>query len=157
MGRVAQDLREYEQARKDYQQALEIQIEYNDRYSQAGTYHQLGIVAQELREYEQARKDYQQALEIKIEYNDRYSQASTYSQLGLLAEALDETEEAIANHFQDLTISMEYQDQRRLVFVLGNLKRIYQSHSSDQLLSAIGQAIGCSEVEVLQLFEDVTA
>jgi tetratricopeptide (TPR) repeat protein len=59
-------------------------IEFNDRYSQASTYHQLGIVAQELREYEQARAHYQQALDIKIEFNDRYSQADrTYHQLGI--------------------------------------------------------------------------
>ncbi len=79
---VALELREFEQARNDYQQALQIKIEFNDRYSQASTYHQLGMVAQELREFEQARNDYQQALQIKIEFNDRYSQASTYHQLG---------------------------------------------------------------------------
>ncbi|KAM3105392.1 tetratricopeptide repeat protein, partial [Phormidesmis sp. 146-33] len=51
-------MREYEQARSDYQQTLQIYVEYNDCYSQASTYHNLGIVAQELREYEQARSDY---------------------------------------------------------------------------------------------------
>jgi tetratricopeptide (TPR) repeat protein/type II secretory pathway predicted ATPase ExeA len=151
LGIVAQELREYDQARQDYQQALQIYIEFGDRYSQARTYHQLGMVAQELREYDQARQDYQQALQIYIEFGDRYSQASTYSQLGLLAEALDETEEAIANHLQDLTISMEYQDQRRLAFVLGNLKRIYQSHPSPQFLAQIADRLGCSEAEVLEM------
>jgi tetratricopeptide (TPR) repeat protein len=68
--KLAQELREFEQAQKDYQQALQIYIEFNDRYSQASTYHQLGIVAQELREFEQARNDYQQALQIFIEFGD---------------------------------------------------------------------------------------
>ncbi|MEH2300526.1 MAG: tetratricopeptide repeat protein, partial [Nostoc sp.] len=62
LGIVAQELREYDQARDYYQQALEINIEFADRYSSARTYHQLGIVAQELREYDQARDYYQQAL-----------------------------------------------------------------------------------------------
>ena len=53
------------------------------RYSQASTYHQLGIVAQALREYEQARAHFQQALDIQVEFGDRYSRAITYSQLGL--------------------------------------------------------------------------
>jgi hypothetical protein len=35
LGNVAQDLREYDQARDYYQQALEIKIEFGDRYSQA--------------------------------------------------------------------------------------------------------------------------
>ena len=155
LGSVAQELREYEQARKDYQQALEIQIEYNDRYSQASTYHNLGMVAQELREYEQARKDYQQALEINIEYNDRYSQASTYGQLGLLAEAEEKPEEAIQNLLKALEIFSEFGDNHSVTMVLQIISRLHQSHPSDQLLSAIGQAIGCSEAEVLQLFEQL--
>jgi hypothetical protein len=34
LGAVAQELREFEQARNDYQQALQIFIEFGDRYSQ---------------------------------------------------------------------------------------------------------------------------
>ncbi|TAF52208.1 MAG: CHAT domain-containing protein, partial [Oscillatoriales cyanobacterium] len=68
LGIVAQELREYEEARRNYQQALQIKIEFNDRYSQASTYHQLGIVAQKLRDYEEARRNYQQALQIFIEF-----------------------------------------------------------------------------------------
>ncbi|MHC5732133.1 MAG: tetratricopeptide repeat protein, partial [Nostoc sp.] len=39
LGRVAQELREYDQARDYYQQALEINIEFGDRYNCASTYH----------------------------------------------------------------------------------------------------------------------
>ena len=153
----------FEQARKDYQQALKIFIEFDDRYSQASTYHQLGIVAEELREYEQARKDYQQALEIQIEYNDRYSQAGTYHQLGSVAQNLREYEESGSNYLKALQLYVEYNDQHNLGIVFRSCKRLYQLHSSDQLLSAIGQAIpvpggfanGCSEAEVLQLFEQL--
>ena len=113
------------------------------------------MVAQELREYEQARKDYQQALEIQIEYNDRYSQAGTYGQLGLLAEAEEKPEEAIQHLLKALEVFSEFGDNHSMAITTLHLKRLYQSHSSDQLLSAIGQAIGCSEAEVLQLFEQL--
>ncbi|MGP1386848.1 MAG: tetratricopeptide repeat protein, partial [Thainema sp.] len=73
LGIVAQELREYEQARSHFQQALDLKIEFNDRYSQASTYHHLGIVAQELREYEQARSHYQKALETYTEYGDEHN------------------------------------------------------------------------------------
>ncbi|MEG3438506.1 CHAT domain-containing protein, partial [Pannus brasiliensis CCIBt3594] len=43
LGRVAQELREFEEARENYRQALAIKVEFGDRYSQASTYHQLGI------------------------------------------------------------------------------------------------------------------
>ena len=59
-----------------YQHALQISIEYKDRYGQASTYHQLGMVAQEQRQWEQAEAYYQQALQIYIEYQDRYAQAA---------------------------------------------------------------------------------
>ncbi|MBO1050994.1 tetratricopeptide repeat protein [Dolichospermum sp. UHCC 0352] len=63
-------MREYAQARDFYQLALSIFIEFGDRFSQARTYHNLGIVAQEMREYAQARDFYQLALAIKIEFGD---------------------------------------------------------------------------------------
>ncbi|MGF1570389.1 MAG: hypothetical protein ACFCVD_20335 [Nodosilinea sp.] len=34
---------------------MKLREDQHDRYSQAGTYHNLGIVAEELRQYEQAR------------------------------------------------------------------------------------------------------
>jgi Tfp pilus assembly protein PilF len=60
-----------------YQQALQISIEFGDRYSQVRTYHNLGAVAQALREFEQARNDYQQALQICIEFGDRVVEVIT--------------------------------------------------------------------------------
>jgi tetratricopeptide (TPR) repeat protein len=111
LGIVAQELREFEQAREYYQQALALFIESGDRYSQAITYHQLGIVAQQLREFEQAREYYQQALAIKIEFGDRYSQASTYHQLGIVAQVLGEFEQAREYYKQALAIKIEFGDR----------------------------------------------
>ena len=111
LGMVAQDLREYEEARKNYQQALAICVEFGDCYEQAGTHHELGIVAQELREYEEARKNYQQALAIYVEFGDRYSSANTYHQLGRVAEELREYEEARKNYQQALAIKVVFGDR----------------------------------------------
>ncbi|WP_103668168.1 tetratricopeptide repeat protein [Pseudanabaena sp. BC1403] len=111
LGAVAKDLREYGEARQNYQQALAIDIEFGDRYSQASTYHELGRLAQELREYGEARQNYQQALEIKIEFGDRYSQALTYHQLGILARELREYGEARQNYQQALAIFIEFGDR----------------------------------------------
>ncbi|MGP1371633.1 MAG: CHAT domain-containing protein, partial [Almyronema sp.] len=75
MGRVAEEQRNYPQAQQYYQQALDLFIEFGDRYEQAGTYHQMGSVAEEQRNYPQAQQYYQQALDLFIEFGDRYSQA----------------------------------------------------------------------------------
>ncbi|MBD2614558.1 tetratricopeptide repeat protein [Nostoc punctiforme FACHB-252] len=111
LGSVAQQLRQYDQARDYYQQALEIKIEFGDRYSCASTYHQLGRVAEELRQYDQARDYYQQALEIKIEFGDRYSCASTYHQLGRVAEELRQYDQARDYYQQALEIFIEFGDR----------------------------------------------
>ncbi len=70
LGMVAQEQRQWEQAKQYYQQTLQLSIEYNDHYTQARTYHQLGILAQKQRQWEQAEQYYQQAFQIYIEYND---------------------------------------------------------------------------------------
>ncbi len=84
MGTVAEELREWEQARSYYQQSLEICIEYGDRYSQASTLHCLGVVAQEFGELSQAKSYYLQALQIWAEFNDGYM-IQTYSLPSLVA------------------------------------------------------------------------
>ncbi|MFN4877457.1 MAG: tetratricopeptide repeat protein [Aphanizomenon sp.] len=111
LGRVAQEMREYAQARDFYQQALSIKIEFGDRFSQASTYHELGIVAQEMREYAQARDFYQQALSIYIEFGDRYEQAGTYHQLGYVAQEMREYAQARDFFQQALSIFIEFGDR----------------------------------------------
>ncbi len=127
LGNVAQELREWDEARNNYHQALAIYIEYSapgrgslqDRCSQASTYHNLGRVASELREWDEARNNYQQALAIYIEYGapgrgslrDRCSQASTYHNLGRVASELREWDEARNNYQQALAIYIEYGDR----------------------------------------------
>ena len=63
---MAQEQRQWEQAEQSYQQALQISIESNDRYSQASTYHQLGSVAEEQRQWDKAREYFLRALETYV-------------------------------------------------------------------------------------------
>ncbi|MEH2390449.1 MAG: tetratricopeptide repeat protein [Nostoc sp.] len=65
-------MREFEEARRNYQQALAIYIEFGDRYSQADTYHCLGALAEAEENYPEARVHLQTALEIYVEYKDEY-------------------------------------------------------------------------------------
>jgi tetratricopeptide (TPR) repeat protein len=70
---VAQELREYGQARKDYQQALQILIEFGDRYSQASTYGQLGLLAEAEEQPEEAIQNLLKASVIFSEFQDNHS------------------------------------------------------------------------------------
>ena len=110
LGRVAQKLREYEQARQYFQKALDIFVASGDTYSQASTLHQLGYMVQELREYDQAQQYYQQALDIYVASGDTYSQAITLHQLGYMVQELREYDQAQQYYQQALDIYVAYGD-----------------------------------------------
>src|SRR2546421_8498422 len=92
LGYVAQEQRQWEQAEQYYQQALQIDIEYNDRYEQASTYHQLGRMAQEQRQWEQAKDYLLQALKIFVEFKDNYSVDVTLRNLARLWKESSDTD-----------------------------------------------------------------
>ncbi|NJM58907.1 MAG: tetratricopeptide repeat protein [Synechococcales cyanobacterium RU_4_20] len=87
LGTVAQELREFEQARTDYQQALQIKIEFGDRYSQASTYGQLGLLAKAEGQSEEAMQQLFQALTIFREFQDNHSLAMVLVYLSRLYQA----------------------------------------------------------------------
>jgi tetratricopeptide (TPR) repeat protein len=126
LGNVAQEQRQWPQAEQYYQQALQIYIEFNDRYEQASTYHQLGNVAQEQRQWPQAEQYYQQALQIYIEFNDRYEQASTYHQLGNVAQKQRQWPQAEQYYQQALQIYIEFNDRYEQAGTYHQLGRVAQ-------------------------------
>jgi tetratricopeptide (TPR) repeat protein len=86
LGSVAQETRQYEAAERYYQQALEIKIEYGDRYTQASTYNQLASLAVELENIPEARTYLQQAMTIFVEFGDEHSIAIVQRNLDRLSE-----------------------------------------------------------------------
>jgi tetratricopeptide (TPR) repeat protein len=54
LGMVAQEQRQWPQAKQYYQHALKLKIKCNDRYEQADTYFQLGSLAQDQRQWQKA-------------------------------------------------------------------------------------------------------
>ncbi|MCP4702710.1 MAG: tetratricopeptide repeat protein [Gammaproteobacteria bacterium] len=126
LGMVAQEQRQWQQAAEYYQKALDIKIEFNDRYEQAGTCHQLGRVAQEQRQWQQAAEYYQKALDIKIEFNDRHSQASTCHQLGMVAQKQQQWQQAAEYYQKALDIQIEFNDRHSQAFTYHQLGIVAQ-------------------------------
>ena len=155
LGIVAQKQRQWAQAEQYYQQALQIFIEYNDRYAQASTYHNLGIVAQEQRQWEQAEAYYQQALQIYVEYNDRYKQASTYHQLGRVAEEQRQWEQAREYFLHALEIFVEYKDTYSGGVVLRSLARLWKASGDANLSAATATILGYSVEETEKLLREM--
>ena len=145
---MAEEQRQWEQAEAYYQHALQIYIEYQDRYAQASTYHQLGMVAEEQRQWEQAEAYYQQALQIEIEYQDRYAQASTYHQLGRVAEEQRQWEQARDYYLIALETYVAFSDGYYGNIVLRSLARLWLASGDGDVPSAIAKIVGVSPGEV---------
>lgn len=69
---LAEAQQQWEQAQAYYQQALAIDIEFNDRYAQALTYVQLGSVAVRQERRAEAKNYYLTALRLFVEFADEY-------------------------------------------------------------------------------------
>jgi tetratricopeptide (TPR) repeat protein len=135
------------QAEQYYQQALALRVEFGDRYSQAGTYHQLGRVAQEQLQWVQAEQYYQQALALWVEFGDRYSQASTYHQLGRVAQSQQQWAQARDYLLKALSIFQEFADEHSLGITLHSLACLRAASGDATLAAAVAQALRVSEEE----------
>ena len=129
LGMVAQEQRQWDQAKTYYQQALQIYVESQDRYSQARTYYQLGSVAQKQCQWDQAKHYIQQALLIYIEFQDRYSQARIYHQLGSVAQEQRQWDQAETYYQQALQIYVEFQDRYEQARTYHNLGSVVQEQN----------------------------
>lgn len=132
LGLMAQGQRQWQQAEQYYQQALQLDIEYHDRYRQADTYHQLGIVAKDQRQWQQAEQYFQQALQIFIEYNDNYEPADIYGELGNMAHSQQKWQQAEQYYQQALQIFIEYNNRHHQGLVYHNLGRVAQEQQQWQ-------------------------
>lgn len=80
-------MREYGEARQNYQQALAIYIEFGDGYSQANTYGQLGLLAEAENNFTEAGQNLLQALEIFAQFRDQHSVEMVLSILSRIYQA----------------------------------------------------------------------
>ncbi len=110
LGIVAQEQRQWEEAADYHKKALNIEIEFDDIYSQASSLYQLGRVGQAQQQWKAAEQYYKEALKIKIEFNDQYSQAPTLHQLGIMAQEQQEWKAAKKYYKEALNIVIKFND-----------------------------------------------
>ncbi len=126
LGIIAQEQRQWAAAEGYYKEALQIQIDFNDRYGLSSTLHQLGFVAQEQRQWAAAEGYYKEALQIQIDFNDRYSQALTLQQLGKIAAQQRQWAAAEGYYKEALQIQIDFNDRYGLSSTLHQLGLVAQ-------------------------------
>ena len=82
LGVVAEEQQKLEEAEQYFQMALQINIEFNNRYSQATAFHQLGLVARKQNNLEVAKNYYQKAIQVFSDLNDDYTKSQSIHALG---------------------------------------------------------------------------
>jgi tetratricopeptide (TPR) repeat protein len=95
LGNLAEDTGDYDEARKLYQQSLEIDQQLGDKSGVSSSLHQMGMLAQDTGDYDEARKLYRQSLEINQQLGDKNGLALSQAQLALLEEKIGNTKEAL--------------------------------------------------------------
>ena len=121
LGMLAQHLGDYEEARQQYQHALDINEELGDRAGVASNSHQLGTLAYLQGDYQEARRRYQHALPVFEELGDWTNAAASYHQLGLLAQTQGDYDEAVRQYQQALQINEELGDRTGAARTYGQL------------------------------------
>ncbi|WP_263819465.1 tetratricopeptide repeat protein [Salinibacter sp.] len=81
-------------AKRRYEELLEIWKQLEEVRAKASVCHELGVIAQKRRAFEEAEKWYRKAAEIKESLDDEHGTAITYHQLGMLALERRNLEEA---------------------------------------------------------------
>jgi tetratricopeptide (TPR) repeat protein len=110
LGRVAEEERKFDEAKRWYNKALEIKERFGDELNAAGDYHQLGRVAQEERKFDEAKRWYNKALEIHERLSYLGGKAADFGQLGRLAEAQSQFGEAEQLYMKALALFEEIAD-----------------------------------------------
>ena len=127
LGMIAQAQGEYAEARRLYQQSLEIKERLGDQGGKAATLHQLGMIAQDQGEYAEARRLYQQSLEIEERLGDQGGKASSLGQLGTIAYLQGDYVEARRLYQQSLETFERLGDQDGKAMTLHQLGMIAQA------------------------------
>ena len=91
---MKQEQGDLNEARRLYEESLQLSQSLDDNRSQAISLHQLGVIAMETEKYDQAEEFFRRSLEIKGKLQDRSGMADTLHQLGLLFKAEGKNKDA---------------------------------------------------------------
>jgi tetratricopeptide (TPR) repeat protein len=117
---------EYDQARRLYDESMEIKKRLGNQSGIAISLHQLGRLAQDQGEMEEARRLYNESLEIKRRLGDQSGISDTLHQMGRLAAIQGEIEEARRLYNESLEIDKRFGNQSGIAIILHNLALIAQ-------------------------------
>ena len=121
MGLIYQDLGEWIEARKSYEEVLGLAHIIGNKTNVATSLHQLGILAQLAGDYAEARRLYEESLQINHELGNRTNAATGLHNLGELARDTNDYAEARRLYEESLQIRRDLGDKAGAATTLAQL------------------------------------
>ncbi len=115
----------FAEARRYYQQVLELRLALNDRRGVGVALAYLGSVAIFDRRFEDAQRQIQAALEINIETNDRYNAINQRLNLGYLAMVTQDYATSLTHYAEAETSARNAEDEHGTIFAIIGLSECY--------------------------------
>lgn len=146
LGMLAQDQGDVEEARRLYNESLEINTKLDEQKGIAGTLHQLAMLARDKGEVEEARRLYNESLEINTKLGEQKGIAHTLHELGLLAQDQGEIEAARRLYNESLEIDKRLGNQGGIASGLHNLGRLEEiENNKEEAARLFREALGIFE------------
>jgi len=134
--------RDFEAAREDVENALELAQGLDDRRVSANTYFQASLVAERMGQWATARTYAQQARALYEELNDERNVGRMMLNLGGLQLLLGKPEEAIGHLRESFALAVDAESQPDAAQALGSLAAVHlQLHQYDEAAAAARKAL----------------
>lgn len=130
LGVVYQSKSRLEEAKENYQMALELAIKIDDSSTRFNALYGLGRTDYINRNYISAQQYYQKSLAECQKNGDKYNKAVVYNELGLVFAHLGKYEEALNYYYSSIEIYQEFQDY------------VHQAHSYHNIGLVMRDALG---------------
>jgi len=126
MGSLHRDLGDYAEARRLYQESLDIAQQLGDRATIAQALNNLGLMAQDQGDYAEARRLYQESLDTAQQLGHRAGVANTLHNLAMLAHRQGDYAEARRLYQESLDIAQQLGDRAGVAISLHQLGMLAQ-------------------------------
>jgi tetratricopeptide (TPR) repeat protein len=121
--------RDYDEARKNYKEALELFHSLGEPAMEAQSWHGFGRIAEEQREWAVAEDAYRRSAEIKVRLGDAAGVAVIYNQLARVAEGAGHLAEAEGWYRRTLGIDERFGNQKDVARGLSNLAALLRDEA----------------------------
>jgi tetratricopeptide (TPR) repeat protein len=153
LGWVAHEEHQWEEAERQYLEALRLQESMGDAAEQAQTCHNLGVVARARRQWEKAEQYYQRALQLKTAFHNVATRVNTYHELGLLAEEQHQWKKAQEWMLKCLEGAVQYNNQYYLSLALKSLAQLREPGKDSGLVGKVAKVLGTTRAQAEKLLQ----